>query len=121
MDTIPQDALDEDGIGAHNRRTRAQNQPQALGLALGLIIAADAREQRLDRKVFDMRLHHACVEPGDVEQGIEETVHRGDRTADVLDQAPCLVIHCVPLPGADQEPKGVDRLAQIVARGGEEA
>jgi hypothetical protein len=66
---ISQDTLQEERIGARNRRAPAPNQPQTLGLGLGEVVATNTLQHRLDRKVFNLRLNDAGVEAGDVEAG----------------------------------------------------
>ena len=117
---VSEDALKEEWVSADDRRAIDGNQPQTLGFGLREMVAANTLHQGPDRKVFTLRLDNAGVETGDVEQRIEKAVHGGDRTADLPDEPPHLVVHWVALQGPHQQSQGVNRLPQIVTRGGDE-
>ena len=74
----------------------------------------DALQERLDGEILDLGFHHAGVESGDVEQRVEQAIHGGDRTADLLDETAHLLVHRVALQGAREQSEGVNRLPQIV-------
>src|SRR5229473_2583800 len=71
-------------------------------------------------KLGNVRSQRAGIEPGNVEQRLEQLVHHGDRGIDALDDP-------LPLGGGrcgtklrDEQPQGMQRLPQIVARRREE-
>src|SRR5258708_2750221 len=71
-------------------------------------------------KLGNVRRQRAGIEPGNVEQRLEQLVHHGDRGIDALDDP-------LPLGGGrcgaklrNEQPQGMQRLPQIVARGREE-
>ena len=72
------------------------------------------------RKLSDLRLHRAGVEPRNVEQRAEDLLDRVERGVDVADELR-VVAAALPLDQAgDVEPRGIERLQDVVARGGEE-
>ena len=74
-------------------------------------------EQRADREGSGVRLDHAGVQLGDVQQRIEQAVHRSDGAFDLFHQPPHLVGHRMAGEGADKHAERMDRLAKVVARG----
>ena len=117
---VPEDALKEEWVSADDHRAIDGNQPQTLGFGLREMVTANTLQQGPDRKVFTLRLDNAGVETGDVEQRIEKAVHGGDRTANLPDEPPHLVVHWVALQGPHEQSQGVNRLPQIVTRSGDE-
>ena len=73
------------------------------------------------RKLDDLRLHRPGIEPRNVEQRAEYLLDRIERGVDVADELR-IVAAALPLDQAgDVEPRGVERLQDVVARGGEKA
>ena len=78
-------------------------------------------QQLVDAEADDLRLHRAGVEPRDVEQRAEDLLDRLERGIDVADESRVLAA-ALPLDQAgDVEPRGIERLQDVVARGGEKA
>ena len=73
------------------------------------------------RKVDDLRLHGAGVEPRNIEQRAKDFLDRVERGVDVADELR-VVAAALPLDQAgDIEPRRIERLQDVVARGGQEA
>jgi hypothetical protein len=75
----------------------------------------------VDAEVGDLRFHRAGIEPGDIEQGAQNLFHGFERGVDIGYQ-PRVLAAALPLDQAgDVKPRGVERLQDVVAGGGEEA
>ena len=74
------------------------------------------------RKLDDLRLHRAGIEPRDVEQRGQDLLDGLQRGVDVVGEASQSPVVAVALhQGRRVEARGVERLQDVVARGGEEA
>src|SRR5258706_6061492 len=76
----------------------------------------DPLEQLGHGKFGDVRSQRAGVEPGNIEERLEQLIHHGDRGIDALNES-------LPLGGGrggaklrNEQPQGMQRLSQIVAR-----
>ena len=77
--------------------------------------------QLVDAEARDLRPHRAGIEPRNVEQRAEDLLHGFERGIDVRDE-PRVLAAALPLDQAgDVEPRRIERLQDVVARGGEEA
>ncbi len=103
-------------IGAHMQR-----QAQALGLGQRGKLFGQARHEGPQRQRLAPRRHHAGIHARDIEQGIEHAVERADRALHALGDGHALGIDDATAQVRELQPQGVNRLAQIVAGGGEEA
>ena len=81
----------------------------------------DLAHQLVDAEAGDFRPHRAGIEPRNVEQRAENFLHRLERGIDVVDQPRVLAAALALDQAGDVEPRGVERLQDVVARGGEEA
>ena len=73
------------------------------------------------RKLTISGLHRAGVEPRNVEQRAEDFLDRLERGVDIADE-PRVLAAALPLDQAgDVEPRGIERLQDVVARRGKEA
>src|SRR5205814_1050664 len=88
---------------------------------LAPIFVAYALEQRLNRECFETRLDNAGVKTRDIQQRAEQIVHGAYRAVDMVDQSLCFNIHRPGAQRADEHAQRMDRLAQIVTCGREEA
>ena len=77
-------------------------------------------QQLVDAEGRELRLQGAGVEPRDVEQRAQDLLDRLQRGVDIADQAAVLAV-ALPLDqDGDVEPRRVERLQDVVARGREE-
>src|SRR5436190_2096149 len=118
---VTHDALQQYRVAADRRRTGMQHQTQALLFRLAPIFVAYALEQRLNRECFETRLDNAGVKTRDIQQRAEQIVHGAYRAVDMVDQSLCFNIHRPGAQRADEHAQRMDRLAQIVTCGREEA
>ena len=103
---------------ASERGTKVSSRP--FSRAIGANSTSSWRRQLVDPEARDLRLHRAGVEPRDVEQRAEDLLDRVERGVDVADQLG-VVAAALPLDQAgDVEPRGVERLQDVVAGRGEE-
>jgi len=84
-------------------------------------LAAEPGEELGEVDVPRARLDHARVEPADVEQRVDEAAHLLDRARLLRDDLAQLRRACLVVERAVQEAQGLQRLAQVVAGGGDEA
>ncbi len=113
---VADDARQERQIAADVYRGRHHNQRQTLLARDRGVLEAQAVKHGRQRNGRDAGLHDSSVEPGDVQEGVEQLLHRIHGPAYVADD--------VPLPGSQrrllqrlhEQTQGVQGLAQIVAR-----
>ena len=104
------------------RATRQQAQIDAHRARHRLEFGTDALDQRCDREIRQVRLDVARVQPRHIEQRAEQIVQRDQRQPCALQQRrgrlfrQRLLVH-----GLQKQQRRIERLAQVVARRGEEA
>ena len=108
------------GSDAHHapRREMPELQP-ALGCALRLLLDQRA-DQIVDREGAEIRRHHASVELGEVEQRAQEVLERRQAAVRLVDEARRLATHVEARQRREREPRGVQRLQQVVADRGQD-
>ena len=78
-------------------------------------------QQIVDSDADDLRGHRAGVEPRNIEQCAEDFLHRFERGVDIADQ-PRLLAAALSFDQAGHvQSRGIERLQDVVARGGEKA
>ena len=108
-------------VGAHRARARHEGELQALLARQRRELDLELAHHLVDAEGRDLRPHRAGIEPRNVEQRAEDFLHRFERGIDVADE-PRILAAALPLDQAGHvEPRGVERLQDVVARGGEEA
>ena len=118
---VAQDALEQHRIGAHIAGAMAHRQAQALFGRFGNEIMAQPRQHPFDRHVVDVRLDHAGVDLGDVEDFVEQLLQRLGRGVDAGHHVHRLgVAHLGGKRGGEQAQR-MQRLAQVVAGRGKKA
>ena len=113
---IEQDALQQEAIAAHPGGAGQDAQTQRFRAGIGGEHILQLAQQRIDRKRGDVGLDGAGIELGDVEQRVEQLVHRGDRRADPGDDPTPIGAGGVGIELGDEQTKRVQRLPQVVAR-----
>ena len=101
-----------------------EGQLQPLGARHRRELDLELAEHVRERDVGDLRPRRAGVEPGDVEQRAEDFLDRLERGVDVARQLDALLAGAVGRglgQRARVEPRRVERLQDVVARGGEKA
>ena len=78
-------------------------------------------QQMRDREFREVGREDARVELGRIQQGIEQLVHGGDGCIDPLDEPASFARAGVGAQLGDEQAKGVQRLAQIMAGSREKA
>src|SRR6266404_1107634 len=81
----------------------------------------DPLEQPCHRKFGDVRRQPARIEPGNIEERFEQLVHHGNCSVDALDDPLLLGGGRCGAKLRNEQPQGMQRLAQVVARRREEA
>ena len=92
--------------------------------AIGANSISSCRNISCDREIGDLRLGRAGVEPGNVEQRAEDFLDRLQRGVDVAREADALLRAGLGRALGQRtriEPRGVERLQDVVAGGGEKA
>ena len=109
-------------VGAHRARARHECRAASpFSRASGANSTSSWRISSSMRKLRNLRPHRAGIEPRDIEQRAEDFLHGFERGIDVRDE-PRVLAAALPLDQAGHvEPRGVERLQDVVARGGEEA
>ncbi len=104
-------------------RLRRQHEGQ-----LEAFCARDRRELDLqgalqigDAEARQRRFQRAGIEPRDVEQGAEQLLDLVERAVDIADKARVFTADLALDQARDVEPRRIQRLQQVVTRGGEEA
>jgi hypothetical protein len=95
-------------------------EPKPLGFSLVDVFATHPIDRRSDRERTPLNSDNARVEAGNVEKRAEEPFERIDRGLDLVDQRLSRSRQNEAAPRADKETEGVNRLAQVMAGGGEE-
>ena len=75
----------------------------------------------VDPQADEFRLHGAGIEPRDVEQRADDLLDRVERGVDIADQLRRLRRSLALDQAGDVEPRGIERLQDVVAGGGQEA
>ena len=119
-DEVEQDPAEERrvALGPERRRHDAEAQPFLLGGRPELV--GEPLEDRLQREGLLLRRDRAGVELRDVEQRVEQILEGGDRAVDAPRERRKLRRARGLAQLADGEGERMHRLAEIVARGGEE-
>ena len=120
-DQVLQQPAQQPAVGLHRERGGHEFELRALLLRQRREFDLELAQQLVDAEADDLGLHRAGIEPRDVEQRAEDLLDRVERGIDVADELRVLAA-ALPLDQAgDVEPRGVERLQDVVARGGEEA
>ena len=90
-------------------------------LATGAELETQPVKQGCQPERFEARPHDAGVEPGNVQQRIEQLFHRIDRAADIADEMPLVRGDRRFLQGLNEQSQRMQRLAQVVTRNRQEA
>ena len=117
---VAQDALEKHGIGIDAPACGHHAQCETASGRLGPEVGGETGEQRRKRDLATVGLHRAGVEPGQVEQLPEQRFERLDRSVDACRERLHLGVARLRRKGGGEETHGMQRLAQVVARGGEE-
>ena len=96
-------------------------QPQSLAGGEAGEVAPQLLEQRRQLEVGELELDGAGLELADVEQRVEQPRHRVDGLLLLAQHLEAFRVADHAAQGAVQQPERLQRLAQVVARGGEEA
>jgi hypothetical protein len=92
----------------------------ALGLRHGSEVERQRRQHVVDPERGDVGVERAHVEPRYLQHGGENVLHRRERGIDIADEEAGVLADAVALHQAGQvEPRGTERLEDVVARGGE--
>ena len=120
-DEVAQDALQQHGVRAHREARRHDREPEVALDRLGREIVGEPVEQRIEEEGARLRGHRAGLQLGDVEERGKQRFERGHRRRDALRQRGILRIPHAVGQARCEEAERVQRLAQVVAGGGEEA
>ena len=118
---VLQQAPQQAPVGAHREPSRARRRGRDLSRAPAARIPLRAAHQFVDAEIGHFRLHRAGIEPRNVEQRGEYLLDRFERGVDVADELGVLAGALALDQAGDVEPCGIERLQDVVARGGEEA
>ncbi len=118
---VAQDALEEHRVGAHDDAGGDEAQREPLLLGRRGEVVGEAVEERLQRHGPRARIDRARVQPRDVEHLAEQRLQRADGAGDAAGELAALVVAGALGQRRGEESERVQRLAQVVARGGEEA
>jgi hypothetical protein len=120
-DQVAQDALQQHRVGLHH----VQGSPRKLSIrpfskAVGSKCRRSRREQVAQAHRRRVHLDAAGVDAGDVQQFAEQAFQRVDRFVDAVDQRGHLGVVAALAQRLGKQAHRVQRLAQVVAGGGEE-
>jgi hypothetical protein len=101
-------------------RSPRKRQHQALFKGDGLEVQAQPREEFAQAQRRGIHVHAAGVDAGDVQQLAEQAFQRVDRFVDAVHQRGHLGVVAALAQRLRKQAHGVQRLAQVVAGGGEE-
>src|SRR5215813_14338022 len=117
-------------IGPDAERTRHENQVKALAAGKRSEVGLKPEKKLVDSEAHDLGLHRAGVEPGDFEQRRKDVFDGLKRCVDIGDERRFAEsLACSTYRGGKGEalhearhvePGGVQRLKNVMARGGEE-
>ena len=114
-------AAQQPPVRAHRARARHEGELETLLARERRELDFELAHQLVHAEAGNLRPHRAGIEPRDVEQRAEDFLHRFERGIDIRDQ-PRVLAAALPLDQAGHvEPRGIERLQDVVARGGEEA
>ena len=85
------------------------------------ILGRELGKQAIQRKRTHVCVQRSGIESGNIEQRVEQAIHHADGFRQVGDHGLQLRSFHAPLQGRGEQTDGVERLAQVVARGGDEA
>ena len=101
-------------------RGRHEHELQALLARQRREFDFELAQQLVDAEGDDLRLHGAGVEPRNVEQRAEDLLHRLERGVDIGDEPRIFAAALALDQRGDIEARGIERLQDVVAGGGEE-
>ena len=119
-DEVLQDALQQQGVGADIGAARPDRQLEAAGGGDRREFLAQRRKNLFEFDDGEVRPHRAGVELRHVEQGANEVFEAGQGEVDLASEAADLVVGRGLGQRRQVEPRGVERLQEIVADEGEE-
>src|SRR5882757_1661400 len=108
-------------IALHEQRRLHYLEGQALLTGDGTVLEANLVEDGGERDSCYVRLDHPRVESRDVQEGVEQFLHRINRPADVADDLTLACRQRRLLERLDEQAERMQGLAQIVAGSGEES
>ncbi len=113
--------LEQTRIAAHVQAARDHAPTELLRRSMVGELGSEAIEHGADLKLDDVRTDDPRLELIDIEQRIQHARHRAERLLELRDQpGPALILDPLPQYPA-QQAEGLQRLAQVMAGGGEEA
>ena len=122
LDQVAEDALEQLRVAGDRLAAGREAQAQAGQLGLAGEVHVQPAEQVAQREVLEVRLDRAGVQPRDVEHRVERAVQPVDRRARCCAPAARRCVPCSRFSSvAANRPERMHRLAQVVARDGEEA
>ena len=123
-DEVLQEAAHEAAIGADRKRARREAQFQSLGPGERRELDLQRAHEVSDRHVGDFRPCRPGVEPRNVEKSAENLFDRLEREVDVARQVGAIGASGMGRGLGERtriEPRGVERLQNVMARRGQEA
>ena len=119
-DQVAQDSLEQHGIRVDGEPRRHGAQRETARACLRREVGREPGEQRFQRYGDPRGMQRPGFEPRKVDELGEQALQRLQRRMDARDQRPDLGIARLCGEGRGEEAHRVQRLAEIVARGGEE-
>jgi hypothetical protein len=117
---VAQHALEELRVRLDGEPRRDEAQREAARGRLDAELARELVEQRRERHALAARVERARPRARQVDQLRELRLEPAERAAHARDQRPKLVVAHALRERGDEQPERVQRLAQVVARGGEQ-
>ncbi|MNO82242.1 hypothetical protein D3C76_735110 [compost metagenome] len=113
---VAQDPGHQAQVGANGVIAHVHAQPQAGGLGHGLELRDQWPEQFVEAVQRDIRLDRRLIEAGDVQQVGEQVLGAFQRLMRAFDQHLLDLGQLALAQGRDQQPRGVERLQQVMTR-----
>ena len=120
-DEVLQDATQQHAIAPDTAPRAREAQPQAAPCRQRNELPLEVLERLRNREVGNVGAHRAAFEPGDVEHVVEHLLGCAHRAVDALGDLGDGGIVRALAQRRGEEPRGVQRLQQVVARRGDEA
>ena len=118
---VAQQAPEQDRIGVQRRLGRLGPQGEPPRARLRQELLDESVQQRRQRDRLQRRPQRPGIEPGDVQDRLEQLLERPDRAIDHERRVLVLAAARARAQGRRVQPERVQRLAQVVARRGQEA
>ena len=117
---VAEHSLEHQRIRDHRQPRAHERQRETARARLDRRFAREPREQRRERHALAARIERAGLEARQIDQLRELRFERDERGTDVGDQRRELAVVRAPSQRRHEQPERVERLAQVVASGGEE-